>query len=219
MGQYHFTNAIGGFFEMPSQHAKALLPKGMEPVEPHPGVSLLSLMVFDFHSSEVGPYCETVLSILVPPRLRANQKFPKAGLYPFQVATSTAVSREHGIECYRLPHFPEDISVKWHPGDKTLGAEILSGGEVAIQLTISDHQRTPVSDLYHVFIEDSTGRYLSDGTFEGNLCDHEEELGSIRLFDTPFTRCLPIADVSTTPFREQWMTDGTETLAPLVKLG
>ncbi len=63
--QYHFRDAIGGFFELPTENARALLPSDLQPIEPRHGSAVLSVMAFDFHNSPVGSYGELILSILV----------------------------------------------------------------------------------------------------------------------------------------------------------
>ena len=76
--QYHFRDAIGGFFEFPTENARAILPPELQPIEPHHGSSVLSVMAFDFHDSPVGNYGELILSILVAPRIEAGQPWPRS---------------------------------------------------------------------------------------------------------------------------------------------
>ena len=108
---YQFAHAISGFFEFPTENARALLPKPFEPVELHHGSSVLSATVFDFVNSEVGPYRELVLSVVVMPLLRPGCQLPKSALYPYLLATTTKASREHAIETWHLPHWMEDAEI------------------------------------------------------------------------------------------------------------
>jgi hypothetical protein len=45
--------------------------------------------------------------------------------------------------------------------------------------------------------------------------EHEEERGNLVLHSHLFTRAIDPDEVTTTPFREQWMRDGVETIHPL----
>ena len=90
--QYHFRDAIGGFFEFPTENARALLPSELQPIEPHHGSSVLSVMAFDFHDSPVGEYGELILSIFVSPLVQPGQPMPRAAFYPFKLGTTTRES-------------------------------------------------------------------------------------------------------------------------------
>ena len=96
--QYRFRDAIGGFFEFPTENARALLPTDLQPIEPHHGSSVLSVMAFDFHDSPVGEYGELILSILVAPRVDTGHSWPRSAFWPFRLGTTTTESREHAIE-------------------------------------------------------------------------------------------------------------------------
>ncbi|MGH3056446.1 MAG: hypothetical protein ACRDL7_15845, partial [Gaiellaceae bacterium] len=63
--QYLYRDVIGGFFEFPTENAKAILPPELQPIEAHHGSSVLSVMATDFFESQVGEYGELILSILI----------------------------------------------------------------------------------------------------------------------------------------------------------
>src|SRR5579884_548577 len=50
--QYHFRDAIGGFFEFPTENARAILPPELQPIEPHHGSSVLSVVEVEGHDRE-----------------------------------------------------------------------------------------------------------------------------------------------------------------------
>ncbi len=54
--RYHFSQAINCIFELPTEAARKLLPRGVEPVEPNHGLSLMGVTLFDFSESPLGPY-------------------------------------------------------------------------------------------------------------------------------------------------------------------
>jgi hypothetical protein len=216
--RYGYRNAISGFFEFPSENARRILPKGMEPVEVHHGTSVLSVTVFDFHESEVGGYGEVVYAVLVPPYVGGGGRLAKGAFFPWQVATTTRAAREHAIERWHLPHWMDDVEVAFEPGDGELTARVRAEGSPTLELTITDHSWTPVSQLFQSFQQDEGGRYLANIVFEGEQSEHEEETGRIKLYDHSFNKDVVISEVYEEPFREMWMRSGIQLFDPLVRL-
>ena len=64
----------------------------------------------------------------------------------------------------------------------------------------------------------------SDRKFKANIymeaphSEHEEEEGSLTLYEHAMTAGLTIDDVNTYPFREQWYQAGLQTFEPLLEL-
>ena len=108
---YLYRDAVNGFFEFPTEAARAILPRALQPVEPHHGQSILAVTGFEFHESPVGEYREVTLSVLTSPRLNHGDPMPRAALYPFMVGTTTRASRLHGMNEWHLPHHPLDLDV------------------------------------------------------------------------------------------------------------
>ncbi len=217
--RYGYRNAINGFFEFPTENARRILPRGIEPVEPHHGSSVLAVTVFHFHESEVGEYGEVVYAVLVPPMVEEGH-LPKGAFYPWQVATTTEAARQHAIERWHLPHWMEDVDVRFEPADggRTLTARVEAEGSLAMEMSITDHSWDRVSHLYQSFQEDEDGRYLCNILFEGEKSEHEEETGRITLHDHPFNKDIQISEVYEQPFREMWMREGHQLFDPLRKL-
>ena len=65
--QYRYSQAVSGFFEIPTENAIRILPTHLEPIELHHGSSVLDVTAFDFTESLVGPY-EEVFWPSWPPR-------------------------------------------------------------------------------------------------------------------------------------------------------
>ena len=217
--RYGYRNAINGFFEFPTENARRILPRGIEPVEVHHGSSVLAVTVFYFHESEVGQYGEVVYAVLVPPFVEEG-RLPKGAFFPWQVATTTRAAREHAIERWHLPHWMEDVGVELEPGDEghALTARVLAEGSLALEMTITDHSWSQVSHLYQSFQQDDGGRYLCNILFEGEKSEHEEETGRIQLQDHPFNKDIVVSEVYEQPFREMWMRDGHQLFDPLRQL-
>jgi hypothetical protein len=215
--RYGYRDAISGFFEFPTENARRVLPRGMEPVEVHHGTSILAVTVFDFDESEVGEYGEVVYAVIVPPLVR-DTRLPKSAFFPWQVATTTRAAREHAIGRWHLPHWMEDVAVAFdrQPGRTT--ARVSADGSPALELTITDHSWQSVSHLYQSFQKDDSGTYLANILFEGEKSEHEEEAGKIVLHDNAFNKDIQVSEVYDVPFRELWMRKGCQLFDPLVTL-
>lgn len=219
--QYAYRHAIGGFFEFPTDNARKLLPPFLHPVEPHHGQSVLSVMAFDFTGASVpgvGPYGELVLSVHVAPRIEAGRPMSRAAFYPFLVGTTTAISRDHAIKLWHLPHFMHDIAIDFTVGDHDIQVAAAHGGKPILNMRITDYQWETVEHHYQSFEHDATGSYMATMAMNAQFSENEEERGSIELFAHPFTDGLDIDGVNTTPFRELWMRDGLQTFEPLETL-
>jgi hypothetical protein len=215
--RYGYRDAISGFFEFPTDNARRILPRGLEPVEPHHGTSILAITVFDFDESEVGAYGEVVYAVIVPPLLR-DARLPKSAFFPWQVATTTKAAREHAIERWHLPHWMEDVAVAFERGDGRLTARVTAEGAPALELTVTDHSWQPVSHLYQSFQQDEGGRYVANILFEGDKSEHEEETGALNLFENGFNKDVVLSEVYDRPFREIWMRAGCQLFDPLLEV-
>ena len=219
--QYAYTHAIGGFFEFPTENARKLLPKHLHPVEPHHGQSVLSVMAFNFTSGSVdniGPYGELVLSVHVAPRIEHGRPMARAAFYPFLVGTTAPDSREHAIRRWHLPHFMADIDMQFRIGEKDIRVAAAQGGAPILDLHITDYQWETVEHYYQAYMHDASGSYMATMALRGAFSENEEERGGIELYSHAFTEGLDIDGVNTTPFRELWMRDGTQTFEPLETL-
>ncbi|HEY9516043.1 MAG TPA: hypothetical protein VIQ74_10235 [Gemmatimonadaceae bacterium] len=216
--QYHFRDAIGGFFELPTENARAILPPELQPIEPHHGSSVLSVMAFDFHDSPVGAYGELILSIHVAPRIDPGQPWPRSAFYPFRLGTTTRESREHAIERWHLPHYMQDISIAWERGDGHITIHATDRAKPIVDMTITEHEWSNVDHRYQVFMNDEEGQYTSTIVMSGEFSENEEERGGIVIHSQAMTDLLEDWEVDFTPFRELWMKNGLQTFHPLQQL-
>jgi hypothetical protein len=216
--RYGYKNAISGFFEFPTENARRILPRHLEPAELHHGSSIFSMTVFDFTESEVGAYGEVVMAVIVSPLLKPGERLPKSAFYPYQVATTTKASRDHAIERWHLPHWMEDVQIRFDQQGPKVTAAVAVGSAPVADLTISDYSWSPVSHLYQSFMKDGDKAYLAKILMEGGQSEHEEETGRLRLYDHTFNKDLILSEVSEIPFRELWMRDGMQTFDPLIQL-
>jgi hypothetical protein len=216
--RYGYGHAISGFFEFPTENARRILPRHLEPAELHHGSSIFSMTAFDFTESEVGAYGEVVMSVIVAPLVKPGERLPKSAFYPYLVGTTTKAARDHAIERWHLPHWMEDVEMSFAGDGHKLTARVKADGASVAELTITDHSWQPVSHLYQSFMRDDSGAYLANITMEGQQSEHEDETGRIALFDHPFNKDLMISEIWEQPFRELWMRQGVQTFEPLVQL-
>ncbi len=216
--RYGYRDAISGFFEFPTENARRILPRHLEPAELHHGSSIFSVTVFDFTESEVGDYGEVVMAVIVSPLVKPGERLPKSAFYPYLVGTTTKAARDHAIERWHLPHWMEDVDVRFDRQGKAVTARVEVDGSPVADLTITDHSWNPVSHLYQAFMKDDRGAYLASITMEGQQSEHEEETGRIQLHEHPFNKDLVISEIYEQPFREMWMREGQQTFEPLIQL-
>jgi hypothetical protein len=214
---YRFRHSIVGFFEFPTANAVKILPSSLQPVEPHHGQSVLSVMAFDFHDSMVGAYGELIFCVGVAPRIEAG-RLPRGAFYPFLLGTTTRASREHAIERWHLPHFMEDIELDFQSHNGQIRMEAAHGGSPIAGMTITDYGWEPVEHLYQSFMKDASGAYMAKILMAAPFSEHEEERGELELHEHAFTALVDRDGVTTTPFRELWMKDGLQTFHPLQQL-
>jgi hypothetical protein len=211
--RYYFSHGINCLFELPTEAARKLLPAGIEPVEPAHGASLLGITLFDFTVSPVGPYQELVISLYVVPHLGLTEKHPHGAVFPLVVASTHQEARDHAIDLWHLPHFNEDISIEF-----TRRAEGIAGivrchlGEPIVELdTRAGGPWKPCVQTYQSFQHDESGSYVGIISMEGELIEHEENTGRLRLHGGHrLFRNLDLSALDTLPFREMWMREGVE---------
>lgn len=216
--RYRFSTAVNAFFEMPTDNARRLLPRHLQPLELHHGSGVFAVTAFDFTESMVGPYTEIVLAVIVPPLVEEGGAFPKSAFYPYMVATSTEAARLHAIERWHLPHHMADVQVDFRGGGNHSKVHVREGDTPILDLEIRAHEWEPVDHLYQCFMADKQGRYKADIHMEGFFTEHEEETGSLKLHPHAMTEGLDIDGISTWPFRELWMKSGVQTFEPLEEL-
>jgi hypothetical protein len=216
--RYGFAQVVAAFFEMPTADARKLLPPHLQPLEVQHTRSILAITAFEFTESMVGSYNEIVLSIIVPPRVEVGQVLPKAAFFPFIVGTTTDSSREHAIERWHLPHYMKELDIRLHPEDDVMEVTVADDDMKILDMTVTSHQFAPVRDLYNSFMVDGDDHYKVNIYMEGPHAEHEEERGSLTLYEHAMTEGLTRSDVSSYAFREQWLRGGMQTFEELERI-
>lgn len=213
---YKFDCALGAFFEIDSDVAKELLPKKLNPLERRPGCSILNIAAFDFTESEVGAYGEIVFSIAVSPYSKAGEVLPHIGLFPFQLATTTAESKAHGSEKWKLPCHPEIVSMEFHHSESTRTVIVKEEQDKILELSISrtdEKQNKQINRIYQCFTFDSELHRVNI-EISGEINEHEEETGAFSFSDHALCEQISALE-DDIPFREQSMGRGKQLFADL----
>jgi hypothetical protein len=219
-GRFAFSTGVLAFFEMPTADARRILPAHLEPVEIRHQRSILAVTAFHFLESEVGPYAELMLSVIVPPVPGSwwRHQHPKAGFYPFLAATSSEESRRHRSEVYRIPHIAEDIDARFVEKGGSLMVNVWTRTGPVVDLTVTQHKWESTTHLLHTFMMDGTRRLKANLQISGRYTVHENERGKLTLHRHPMTAALTLDEISTCPFREHWLKDGVELMHPIETL-
>jgi Acetoacetate decarboxylase (ADC) len=212
---YGFRNCIGAFVEMPTADARKLLPPHLQPLEVQHTRSVLAVTAFEFTESSVGEYDEIVLAVIVPPMVVAGETLPNAAFFPFMVGTSTEAARLHAIERWHLPHYMKDVQMEFTPSDGEISLTVKDDGAPILDMVVSEYGFDPVKYLYNAFTVDGDDRFKANIHMEAPHSEHEEERGSLTLYEHEMTAGLTLDDVNTVPFREQWYLEGLQTFEPL----
>jgi len=215
---YGFDNCIGGFFEMSTADARKLLPPHLEPMEKLHTRSVLAITAFQFTESMVGAYDEVVLAVVVPPRVEPGKPLPKAAFFPFMVATSTEASRLHAIERWHLPHYMKDLDIGFTESEGRMDLLVREGDQPVLEMSVTNFGAHPTRNQYCAFTVDGENRYKVNIFMDAPHSEHEEEEGSLTLYEHPLTAGLDANDVSTYPFREEWYRAGMQQFEELEKI-
>jgi hypothetical protein len=217
------SNGINGLFQMPVDKVRSFLPKNIEPIETNHGVGLVGITMFHFSESPIGPYDELVISAYVVPRMGLTSRHQHAAVHPIVVASTYHEARQHAIDLWHLPHFMEDIYIRFEESDDRRvlkGTAFCYRDEPIVSLEISQSGTwRPVQQFYQSFQKDSSGSYVGVLDMTGELSEHEGGTGTLVLY--PQHRLFEKIDLSELdpfPYREMWMKHGVENYHDLLSV-
>jgi len=208
---YAYRICAGAYFEMPTADAKRLIPDHLQPLEVQHERSILAITAFHFTESLIGTYHEVVLAIVVPPMVEPGKPLPKAAFFPFMVGTSTEASRRHATERWHLPHYRKDLDIRFNESPGEVTVEVRDGGTPVLDLTVTDFEFEATRNVYSCFSANDSERFKVNIFMEAQHAEHEEERGSLTLYEHPMTAGLAIDEINTYPFREEWYRSGLQT--------
>ena len=91
-------------------------------------------------------------------------------------------------------------------------------GNPVLDLEVTDFEFEPSTNMYSCFTVGDSSRHLVNIFMEAPHAEHEEERGSLSLYEHPMTEGLTIDEINTYPFREEWYKTGLQTFEELKAL-
>jgi len=164
-GDFHiwpFDFALSSSLEIPTQHIRPALPSNLFPTEIRPGISLLSISVFDFTAeshSLTKPCTEVICGIHVMPNLGKARELPKMSLYLLRMGATTKEFLES----------PDAVDVQ--PFEKEPFQENIDKKNIAVEC--KDHQGRGIFS-FHAEHKDPV--YTQDLFFIQTFCSKENTL-------------------------------------------
>ena len=210
VSSHRFHTGVSAFFEMATADARALLPSHLEPIEVRHQRSVLSVNVFLFDDSVVGPYTEVMFTVIVPPLVAAWGQHAKAGLYPFLAATSSEEARRIKSERFHFPYHNDNIDAQFIETEDRLRIRVFGSGDPIFELSVTPGAGETTTHLLQGFMMNGQERLRTILQISGDYTVHENEEGDMTLFPHPMTADLLSEEVSSHPFREHWFKNGTE---------
>lgn len=215
MSKSYFSTGVAALFEMATSDAERILPDHLQPIEVRPQRSILNVTAFHFRESEVGPYAELLLAVVVPPVVGSWARHPKAGFYPFLTATSSKESRTLLEERLRIPTYPENIDAQFIERADQVRVRISAEGLPIVDFSVTQHEWHSTTHLLQSHMMDGKQRLKADVQISGRYTMHEHERGRITLYPHPMTAALTLEEVAPYPFREHWLKEGFELFHPV----
>lgn len=215
MTRYGFRQALGGFFLARSSTLQALLPSGLHPHEVRPAHGVLAITAFDFVHSEVGPYGELVLSVLVPPFAQRGNPLPHAAWFPIALATTTPASRAHATERWLLPNYERCFDIDFLRQGSRRSVVLRDSGQPVLRLDVERRRPAPATRLYQAFSAKQGRLYRVNLHISGELDEHQDEMGRLELHPHEFTTRLDDILIDDAPIAEQSMESGEQRFADL----
>ena len=217
MTRYDFSCALSALFLAEYGALRGLLPSGLWPLEARRGFGVLAVTAFDFIDSEVGAYGELVCSVLVPPWAPRNTAMVDAAYFPFFLATSTAPSRTHAAERWRLPAHARSLDIAFSADGRRRSVRASEGDTPVLSLSVGLAGGAPGIQTYQCFSADDRGVYRVKLDIEGEFDEHEEELGMLEPGAHPLGRQLDALALDRIPFREQSLGRGHQLFGALLR--
>lgn len=210
LASFRFRSCVSAFCEMPTEIAREILPGDLQLVEVHHGTGILSAMAFEYQDTPFGDYLELVLGVAVAPRVEPGGAMPRSAFYPFSVASTSPHAREFASTHLHLPYYPAELAIEMAPGDSEMSVTVHDGGAPVLEMRVTEHEWREVDHAYQAIMRDGGGLWAADIRMRAGFSENEEQLGELLLHDHPLTALLPSGELEETPFREQWMRNGTQ---------
>lgn len=219
MSRYDARQAVNAFFLAPTDALARLLPPGLCPLEVRPRHGVLAITSFDFSASEVGPYAELALSVLVPPYCRGGEALPHAATFPFFLMTTTRASAEDARTRWALPCVPYAGEVQFSHDARRYEVAMSVGGAPVLTLCVGRGPPQPSTRVYQLFTRRESALFRVSLAIEGPFEERDDEGGRLELFDHPVATMISGLLADETPILEQSMGAGVQRFGVLTPFG
>jgi hypothetical protein len=108
-----------------------------------------------------------------------------------------------------------DLDIRFNVDEGEVAVTVSDDGQPVLELTVTDFDFEEARNVYSCFTVDDSDRYKVNIYMEAPHTEHEEERGSLALYEHPMTAGLTLEDVETYPFREEWYRAGMQTFERL----
>lgn len=218
MSVYSARQAVNAYFLAPTDALARWLPPGLRPLEVRPQHGVLAITSFDFAASEVGPYAEVALSVLVPPYAPKGEKLPHAATFPFALATSTAVSAADASDRWALPRYKRPVDVRFEHDAQRYQVALFDDGEPVLELSVRRGSPERGTRSYQLFTRREPQLFRVSLDIEGPFEERDDEGGRLRLFDHPYANLVAELLADDTPILEQSMEAGEQRFGALTPM-
>lgn len=204
--------------------AKLINCPGVVPAEIFWGKSLLSITLFDFSESPVGPYTELVFAtpILYKPKIRIplvplikDQIFKKYNLFVFDIIQSTEMAIKHGNILTGYPHNPNLIDVTFEESKKDINVRSYGDSKsiIDIQLNKPRKEKLIEESYFTYFIKENSPYKIKMDIYAigGNV-----KINKLSLGDHKLAELIENLSISYKPFQARYSRDVIE-INPVTK--
>lgn len=210
MSSYRFDQALAACFLARNDALRAVLPPNLRPLEARPGHGLVVVTAFNFTDSEVGPYGELVMAVMVPPFTPRDESWPESASYPFDLVTNTLDSRDHAAGSWYLPARPKPYGLRFSRDGERRSVDLYDEGTPVLSLSVKHNPTWERDRLYQVFTRSDGRLHRVALSVEGSVSEHNEETGRLTLYDHPIADRLADLVADDEALFEQSMDDGLE---------
>jgi hypothetical protein len=109
----------------------------------------------------------------------------------------------------------KDLDIVFEESDGEVTVNVKDGGSPVLDLTVTDFDFELVRNVYSCFTVEPASRFKVNIFMDAHHTEHEEERGSIKLYEHAMTAGLSLAEVNSYPFREEWYRSGLQTFEEL----
>jgi hypothetical protein len=109
----------------------------------------------------------------------------------------------------------KNVDIAFSESDGLMDVHVRDAGRPVVDFSVTQRLFEPIRNLYTAFMTDASGRFQANIYMEALHSEHEDERGSLTLYEHEMTAPLTLADVNSYPFREEWYRAGMQTFDPL----